>query len=207
VKKIGNIVSTKQKVNVSDRFNVVTSLDDCYEGIPTLIVGYEYACGLFPDTELIIKTRKIDENTHWTFTKSEAVREYESDIELFVNFCYEKLQSDIIYFFIDIVHLSHDSLVKTYDKLKSIDKLIGYIHDNRMIYLYGDGIIFGFDLELSKFTGKDPEKVKENFSALANGLITQKELPEQYNDDMFYLNNGLKYTPYLCYLDELDNNS
>jgi hypothetical protein len=206
VKKIGNIISGKKLV-VWDRFNVVPSLSECVSDVPTLVIGYKESRELFPDTELIFKNRKINENTFWTFSKRENVRDYETDLDEFMNNCYKRLQSKPIYFFVDTVHFSEAKIARTFEKIKSVDNLIGYIHNNRMIYLYGDGIIFGIDLELSKFIGNDPNKVISRFEKLTDGLITPKDLPSYFQEDLIKLDNAVKYIPYLWFLDELNNNS
>jgi hypothetical protein len=204
MKKIGNIV-TNDKIDVNDRFNVVISIDDCIPDIPTLIFGYYNARTIFPDTELIINDRKFSEILYWTFTRAEMVRESDSDLELFINLCYKQLETQVKYFFIDSIHLSEDKLLRTYEKLKNTENMVGYLHNDRMIYMYGDGIIFGLDLELSKFVGIDPIKVQNKFSKFVNGLISSKTLPDIYLEDISHLNGAVKYVPYLYFLDKTSN--
>lgn len=204
--KIGNVV-TQKKIKLSDRFNVVTSLSDCDSNIPTLIIGYYDACKMFPDIELIINHRTIDDNTFWTFTRPESVREHESDVELFIDFCYKRIQSKVKYVFVDTIHLRDDEITEIFDAIKNSKIIVGYLHNNRMIYLYCGKVIYGIDLELSKFLGKDPEKVRNRFDKLSNGLLTLTDLPSQYEEDIIKLDNNVKYIPYLCFLDGLNNNS
>lgn len=202
MKLIGNIV-TNTKIEASERFNVITSLDNCIKGIPTIIIGYDLTKELCIDKKINSIYREIEPNLFWTFKKTESRREFEKNIEIFIELCYKNIISGINYFFIDHIQLSQANLIKTYDKLKSIPNLVGYIHEDRLIYLYGDNFIFGIDLDNVSYVNLDSDKLKHKISDFVGGLITTNELPPQYTIDIERFDGNIKYVSYLCYLDGL----
>ncbi len=46
--KIGNIVSSID-VKISNEFNLVKNMDEIIQGLPTLIVGFDYVNKNYPD--------------------------------------------------------------------------------------------------------------------------------------------------------------
>jgi tetrahydromethanopterin S-methyltransferase subunit G len=85
---IGNIL-IDNKLKVDDNFNVVDSFDELIEGIPTLIIGLDNANKL--NKKLNYVDRKIDNNTFWTFSKSEKRMLFEDDIFYFIENSYKSL--------------------------------------------------------------------------------------------------------------------
>jgi hypothetical protein len=77
--KIANIV-TNNKINVSEDFNVVTSMDDIIHGIPTLIVSFSYVNKHYPDFDVL--EMKIQDNLYWTCTPNEGRDKYLSLIHI-----------------------------------------------------------------------------------------------------------------------------
>jgi len=73
MKKIANIVST-QKVDVSEYFNVVESMDEIIHGLPTLIVDYYYIDKHYPNFDIAVS--KIQDNLFWTFKRTHKRDKY-----------------------------------------------------------------------------------------------------------------------------------
>lgn len=199
---IGNIVSPT-KIEPVYRMNIVDSLDKCIPDIPTLVVGFDLISEIYPHRTPRVDNRKMDDYVYWTFNKHESRREFEIDIENFINACYKQLMGAVKYFFVDNIQLSEYNLWRTYEKIKHADVLVGYFHNDRMIYLYNDGIIFGMDLEICKFVDLDPEKVVNRLNISTGGLFDSKSIPGFYAEDVERLGTNIKYIPYLCFLDEL----
>ena len=200
MKKIGNIICAG-KVEVNDRFNVVDSLDQCLPDIPTLILGLKLTSTIYPDITPRTTDRELQPNIFWGFGKTESRREYEIDLELFIQHCYKLFKESVKYFFVDNIHLSEANLERTREKIKNAEGLTGYIHNDRMIYLYGDGFIFGIDLEISQFVGLDVEKIIIRFDKFTGGLL--KKIPPQYQEDIERLGGKVRFFPYLVYSDNL----
>jgi hypothetical protein len=53
--KIGNIVSPTT-ISVSEDFNVVGAVDKVIDGLPTLIIGWDYIKQNFPDYNILNRT-------------------------------------------------------------------------------------------------------------------------------------------------------
>jgi hypothetical protein len=148
---IANIVSATN-VNVSCDFNVVKSLDETVQGLPTLIVGWDFIKKNYPDYNII--NRKLNENLFWTFKKTEKRELHEEDIYNFVEQSYKNLIKDITYTFIDPILFSRKNIVKIIKAINNTNKVISYKHEN-MLYIYFERYIFGVDLTFTEFIGQN----------------------------------------------------
>jgi len=111
---IANIVSVAN-VNVSCDFNVVKSLDLTVQGLPTLIIGWDYIKKHYPDYDII--DRKLSDNLYWTFKKTERRELHEEDIYNFVERVYKQLTKDIKYTFIDPIIFDRKTIIKLKKKI------------------------------------------------------------------------------------------
>jgi hypothetical protein len=109
MKKIANIVST-HKVDVSEYFNVVESMDQIIHGLPTLIVDYYYVDKNYPNFD--IGDSRLEDNLYWTFKKTHKRDKYNEDLDCFVRFVYYNLIKDINYLFVDPIQYPYKSLRK-----------------------------------------------------------------------------------------------
>jgi hypothetical protein len=191
--KIANIVS-KTKINVSQDFNVVDSLDEIIQGIPTLIVGFEYVCGLYPDFDVLEK--KIDENIYWTCQRNEKRDKYEEDLEWFITKVYSDLTADISYIFVDPIHYNKKTMLKLIRKIYSTKDKITYQH-GKMIYIYGDKFIFGVDLKLLEYIGKDSEKILTKIKSNSSVFLGGYDILIEYKNLINELDGQVRYVPYL----------
>lgn len=201
MKKIGNVV-TKNKLELNKRFNQVASMDDIIPGIPTLIVGFNEVKTLYPDFN--INKLEISQDLYWCFNKNEKRDSHRATLSEFISICYSELTNDIIYLYIDPIHFSKKKLKKVSDKLKSIDNLIGAFINDEVIYLYGDNIIFSFDIEMCKFAGINTEKLIEKYRTMCNGFLDSETI-FIYNDDVNLLSN--RFIPFLYKIDNEQTNS
>lgn len=192
--KIGNIVSNTD-LNVGNEFNVVDSLDNIIKGIPTLIVGYSIVKEIFGD-ELDFIERKIGD-IFWTFTKDEQKKYHTPDFNEFINYCFNKKITDTTYIFIDPIQFSKSKIKKIINKIKSIDNIITYLNKKNILYLFGDNLIFGIDLNLIKFIGIDDIKIKKKLKVISKTFLEGDEILIEYNEYLERLNNQTMYIPLL----------
>ena len=96
--KVANIVSTN-KISVSDEFNVVTSLDNIIQGLPTLIVGFDVVNKKFPDFNILSK--QLGPNLFWTFKRTEKRDKFEEDLTWFMAYAYQEFVKGLKYVFVD----------------------------------------------------------------------------------------------------------
>lgn len=197
--KVGNIV-TSTKIKLPEEFNVVKSIDEIIVGLPTMIVGWEYVHKNYPKYD--ITDRKIENNLYWTFKITEKRDKHEADIKWFISKAYTNLISGINYIFVDPIQYKNKELIKIIKKIKSLSKPISYM-DGNMIYIYGDGIIFGIDLKLLNYLSINTDKIKNKIKKLSvfsleNGINTEKFLVQIEG-----LKNEKKYIPFLYSLNSL----
>lgn len=194
MKIIGNIVSDKI-IDFDPRIKTVGSINEIVDGLPTLIIGLNKAKDLFPN-RIDILNKKIDNNNFWTFSFIEKRSEYEVDIDIFIQYCYENMVSDIEYIFIDPVQYKLSSIKKIINKIKSSEHHIPFIYHNH-IYLYVDNIIFGIDLILLEtFFNISKDSIKNKIKSLSGGLFLDDVILIKYKDYLDRLNSP-KFIPYL----------
>jgi len=191
--KIANIV-TSNKVDVTDDINVVKELSDIIEGIPTLVTSYIWVSTNYDDYEIFDK--KIEENLYWTFARTERRDIFASDVESFVTMANKKLIEDIDYIFIDLVQFHPTTIKKIVRKILSIDNKIAFKHKD-MVYIYGDKLIFGVDLDLVRYMGLDVEGIENKIKSRCSVFLENDEIFIEYKDNMERLDHSVKYIPYL----------
>lgn len=190
---IGNIL-IDNKLKVDDNFNVVDSFDELIEGIPTLIIGLDNANKL--NKKLNYVDRKIDNNTFWTFSKSEKRMLFEDDIFYFIENSYKSLINSVEYIFIDYMLSSKEKINKVNEKIiKNKNNYSFLIKD--MMYVYCDKHIFGFDLRQISYIDKDKNtfisKIKSNSIVFLEG----EEILIEYNHNLGMMGDEVKYIPLL----------
>ena len=194
---LGNIVS-QTKINVSDDFNVVKSMDEIIHGLPTLIIGFDIALKHFPDLDVI--SRKAGENVFWTFKRTEKRDIFEEDIYNFTHLCYYLLVSNVVYYFIDPLTLPKKSIKKILRKIYSFNKPVIY-QNNDMVYIYGEKYIFGIDLNLLEFIGLNKEKILLKISKINQVFLGENQIFIEYKKRIENLDNQVKFIPYLYSID------
>lgn len=193
---IANIVSNAD-VNVSCDFNVVKSLDEIIQGLPTLIIGWDYVKKNYPNYNII--NRKLSDNLYWTFKKTEKRDLHEEDIYNFVTNSYKSLISNVEYIFIDPILLKRKSIVKFIKKIYKSD-IISYHHDN-MIYIYSENYIFGIDLNLIDFIGVNTGKLLEKIKRVSKVFLSKNLIFIEYKNRIKNLDDQVKFIPYLYSLE------
>lgn len=190
---LANIV-TKNKLEMSEEFNVVDSFDGIDTSLPTLIIGFNKVKVMFPDFD--ITEKQISPNLYWTFDKNERRDAYNEDIRWFIKKVFIDLIEKISYIFIDPIQYNRRTMVKIIRKLYSFDKIITLKTEN-MVYLYADIFIFGIDLKLLKFVGVDVEKILAKLRAISSEFLVSDEILIEYKKIISILDNKIKYLPYL----------
>jgi hypothetical protein len=191
--KIANIVSLAN-INVSEDFNVVQSLDDIIQGLPTLIIGWDYVKKHYPDYNII--TRELGPNLWWTFKKHEKRDLHEEDIYNFTERTYKNLITDVSYVFVDPIIMSGKKIRKIVKKICSLSSVIAYEHQS-MIYLYGEKLIFGIDLSLLSFMNLNVDKLKEKIIKKSSIFLKDESIFIEYKKRVENLDNQVKFIPYL----------
>ncbi|TXG79409.1 MAG: hypothetical protein E6R13_09835 [Spirochaetes bacterium] len=191
--KIANIVS-HNKVNVSEHFNVVESMDKIIHGLPTLIIGFDYVNKHYPDFDIM--ERKLGDNLYWTVKRTEKRDKYEEDLSWFMNKVLKDLVADVNYVFVDPIQYHGKVIRKIIKKFYSIPNKITY-QDGQMLYVYGEKIIFGIDLKLLKYIGLNPIKIKQKILAQSSVFLGDSDILIEYKNSVEELDDKVRYIPYL----------
>jgi hypothetical protein len=199
---VANIVS-KNKINVSEDFNVVQSMDEIIHGLPTLIVGFDYMDKHYPDFNIL--DRKISENLYWTFKKTERRDKHDEDLTWFMVNSYNDLIKDISYVFIDPLQYNTKVLLKILRKINEIKNIVTYVNGD-MAYIYGEKYIFGVDLRLLEYVGFKKDKVKRMIKSKSSVFLDQNEILIEYKKYVEDLGLKVRYLPYLFSIKNEQNN-
>ena len=201
--KIANILSTI-KIEAPEDFNIVKSSSDLIDGLPTLIVGYDYVNKHYHDFD--ITNIKLEPNLYWTFKKTEKRDKFDEDLRWFIRKVYEDLTDKLIYLFVDPIQHKPRTLRKIVKKILSLNDVITYQH-NEMFYVYSDNLIFGIDLKLLKYLGFNTDKIKEKIKSISNVFLIDDEILIEYKKCIETLNNRVRNIPYLYFIRNGKNNT
>ena len=200
MKYIANIV-TKNKIEISEFFNVIADLESADISLPTLIIGWDEVKRYFPEQDILEK--QITPTISWTFSKREKRYQYEKDVSVFVERVIKQLDKIVNYHFFNYL-LSTDK--KKNDFYEYINKGGNSIYYNsRFVYIYNpiNKTTLGVSLQDLKYIGIDiqiflKEINKNNNNNIADSLkfITQSSFP--------LIKDNTKVLPYLNYLKNFD---
>ena len=191
--KVANIVSTN-KVSVSDEFNVVTSLDNIIQGLPTLIIGFDVVNKKYPDFNILSK--QLGPNLFWTFKRTEKRDKYEEDLTWFMSYAYQEFVKDLSYVFVDPIQYPLRSIKKILRKMESLTNPVAY-YNGRMVYVYGDNITFGIDIKLLNFIGLKTEKIISKIKSKSSVFLDGDKIIIEYKKNVEALGNQVRYIPFL----------
>jgi hypothetical protein len=200
--KIANIVTTSN-ISLPEQFNIVSSIDEKIDDIPTLIVGYDLTKKLFKDFDIL--NRQITPNIYWTVKKTEDRDKHQDDLNWFQHKIYNQLISNVNYIIVDPIQQNKKTIKKIINKIYSLNNIISYEKYN-MIYIYSDNLIFGIDLNLLKFIGLNTNKIRQKIKKISDTYLIGNEIISYYKQYIEYLNNNVKYIPLLYYIfNKLEN--
>lgn len=191
---IGNIVcNTKIEI---ENFNVFNNLERINNELPTLIVGRKLCKELLGEGISIIH-KKINTKLFWTFDKTERKSEFESDLEIFKELCFESFGDNIPYVYLDIIYGSRKINYRIIKKILSLKKPFIYFSENDMVYIYGENIIFGVDLNVLEYFDGKKEKIKERIKSINDNTLIDYKIFNKCKDLIFKLKNKNRFVPYI----------
>ena len=191
---VGNIVISSKIIE--DNFKICKELDDVDSSLPTLIVGWNKVKELFGDKVSILH-KQIDDDNYWTFSEKERKIDYENDVSQFKKLCYDSFGDEVIYVYIDILHNKLSIIKKILNKIYKLEESFSYVNNKNMLYIYGDDIIFGMDLNIIEFIGIEKDKILSRVNALPNSVLIENEIFNKCKEFMKKINNKDKLVPYI----------
>lgn len=178
MKKIANILTTNNRLELGEAYNICRCNDCLDDTLPTLIIGYDNAESIIKDFN-ILKKDYPEQNLFWTYKKNEKRDEHDSDLKRFCQMVLRNKANEAKYEYIDIINMGY----------RRISKLIRYIDGNdekKILFLKGFAFIYserykmiwGLSLSLCEFLGVKKSKIinriKKNKN---NSIIDFKTIP------------------------------
>jgi hypothetical protein len=191
---VGNII-TSSKLE-EDNFKLCGKLESTNKSLPTLIIGWGKTKEMFGENVSILH-KQIDDNLYWTFSQKERLVEYENDIIDFKKLCFNKFGDELHYVYVDIIHGKLSTFKKILSKIYSLEESISYITDKNMLYILGDNIIFGIDLNIIEFIGVPINKVITKIQQLPNSVLIENEIFNKCKEFIKKLDNRYRLVPYI----------
>lgn len=190
----GNII-TNSDISL-EGFRVYSKDQSIENDLPTLIIGWELAKDMYGDNVSILH-KKIDTKTFWTFTAKERKVDFEHDLETFKEFCYNTFGDNIPYVYLDLLYgkkLVNKRIIK---KILSLDSPYIYISDNDIIYIFGDNIIFGVDLNIISYFEGNKVKILNKIKNLKGSVLIDSMIFNNYRDLLYKIKNKNRLIPYI----------
>lgn len=155
---LGYIVSQSKIHNLLPNIAVVKDISEVPDGSQTLIVGYGKAKSMFPNVNIL--ERRIDDNTGWTFSKTEKRECFEKEVYGYQKGLYKKVFEGSEYIYINVFSLSISKLKHLVGVAKNGEGNYYYINGD-MVYMCqnGNNRVFGVSLYMLRYGGVDPHKV------------------------------------------------
>ena len=191
---VGNIV-TSLKLE-EENFNICSDLDSIDNDLSTLIIGWDNAKEFIGDNISIIH-KKINRKLYWTFSKKERKVDFEVDLEKFKEVCFNTFGDNIPYVYLDILHGKSRVNKKIIKKILSLSDSVIYISDKNMVYVYGENIIFGIDLNIIEYSSIKKEKILNRIKNLNNNVFVSDEIFNKCKGLLYKIKYKNKLIPYI----------
>ena len=191
---VGNIV-TSLKLD-EENFDIYSDLESIDNDLPTLIIGWGNAKE-FIGEDISILHKKINQKLYWTFSKKERKVDFEVDFEKFKEVCFNNFGDNIPYVYLDILHGKSKINKKIIRKILSLSNSVIYISDKNMVYIYGENIIFGIDLNIIEYSSIKKEKILNRIKNLNNNVLVTDEIFNKCKDLLYKIKYKNKLIPYI----------
>jgi hypothetical protein len=190
----GNIVSDKGLcIEGFKSFSKNESIDN---DLPTLFVGWDLVKEKFGKTVSILH-KKIDTKIYWTFSSKERKVDFECDIEKFKELCFNNFGENIPYVYLDILYGKPKINKKIIKKILSLTESFIFIAENNMVYIFGENIIFGIDLNILEYFDNKKEKILYKINELKNSVLIDSNIFNKYRDFLYKIKNKNRLIPYI----------
>lgn len=178
MKKIANILTTNNKLELGEAYNICRCMDCLDDTLPTLIIGYDNAQEYIKDFN-ILKKDYPEQNLYWTFKKTERRDEHNEDLKKFCNKVLKEQAEKAKYEYIDILNMGYRRISNLIKYIDGTDhKRVLFIKGFVFIYSERYSVVWGLSLKLCEFLGirkmKIIDRIKQNRN---NHIIDLKEVP------------------------------
>jgi len=190
----GNIISEKNIV--IDGFKIFNNIEDVDNDLPTIIIGWGLVKLLYGDKVSILH-KNINIKTFWTFSEKERKVDFEVDIENFKEYCYNNFGENIPYVYLDFLYGKKNINKKIIKKILSLKESTIYVTENEMVYIYGENILFGVDLNTVNYFQNKKDKVLNRLKSLKNCVLVDSKIFNKYRDFLYKIKDKKRLIPYI----------
>lgn len=162
---LGYIVTDRKLKNIDGFVEQVDDISLADPTKPILIIGWKNA-KKDPRYSSILD-KQLDENTFWTFSKTESRADFEEDLKVFYNYIYNNILNNIIYNNINIFKLNYNKIKKLLNIIKNKNIYLS----NNILYIPHEGGILGLSLSILEYCHIPREKVLDRIKKLNANII------------------------------------
>ncbi len=193
---LANILTdSKAYFNGNVLYNVVKSETELLPNIPTLIVGWDKAKGLYPNASIL--NWEIDNMTYWTYGRRVKREKFEEDVDKFRKIVFDRVSKSVKYEFFSVLTATTEEKKVFYAHLKN-DSPKYMLLKNNMVYIYAvdSNKTIGINLSDVDYEGGDRTKLLR--SLFSNKKITIVKEQDYISSETRELINNKRYIiPYL----------
>jgi hypothetical protein len=172
MKFVANILTNRIFNDDSELYNVVSTKKELIEGIPTLVIGWEYTKKLYPNANIL--NWEIGDDIFWTFGNRERRQRYEETLIKFRKYAINKFVKSIRYKFISFINDDGYNAIRIILSNKINSNI--YIY-NDMIYITDiiGKVVYGFSLKEYDYIGMDRKELLKDIFTSKNNIIDTKD--------------------------------
>lgn len=194
--QIANILCDKD-IKIDNKFNLIKTIDNIIPDLPTLIVGIDNAKLFTKDISYL--DRKINDDTFWTFNRTEKRDLFEEDLFYFIEFSYNYLLKDIKFDFIDLILYDTEKINLVFKEINNTNNVITFHHQN-MVYTYIKDRIYGFDLRQVEYIGKSVNNFMKTIKDMSDVFLLDEKILIEYKKELYMFNDEIKYVPLIYFI-------
>ena len=166
MKFIANIL-TEKNFSDGELYNVVSDKSLLIDGLPTLVVGWEFTKAQYPDANII--DWKISDDVYWTYGNRERRSVYEIRVKKFSEIAIDRLIKSVKYIPASVI--TGDGLKEFSDAVNSDDSVV-YIHSDIVyVYLPETKCTYGMSIRDIDYLEKSSKNFIANIYKLKNGNV------------------------------------
>ena len=177
---IANIL-TEKKFSDYELYNVVNDKASLIDGIPTMVIGWEYTKKMFPEANIVDWI--IEDGIYWTFGNREKRSVYEERMAKFKELAIDSFIKSINYRFISVITSKKEEIADFIGKVETEGGTTAY-YTNGFVYVYipSSCVVYGLSLREMDYVGKNPKMFlsllakEENVSMVSAGENLSNEV-------------------------------
>ncbi len=177
---IANIL-TEKKFSDYELYNVVSDKASLIDGIPTMVIGWEYTKKMFPEANIVDWI--VEDGVYWTFGNREKRSVYEERVAKFKELATDSFIKSINYRFISVITSKKEEIADFIGKVETEGGTTAY-YTNGFVYVYipSSCVVYGLSLREMDYVGKNPKMFlsllakEENVSMVSAGENLSNEV-------------------------------